>query len=222
MLRHIPQTRAPLSDPHPWHILLELAGDQDRPLGDALDPQLAAAIDTGLIRDVVIAKSERESDDFWRLRDSISEAERAEGPALQHDISVPVDLMPDFIAENPRRLESVFPGLRALSFGHLGDGNVHHHVQPPAGVDGAVWLAEHGAAVSRLVYSHVVELGGSISAEHGIGQMKRDILAELDSPARLSALRGIKAGLDPAGILNPGKLIAGLGDRPLASHRAGQ
>lgn len=222
VLRHIPQTRAPLSDPHPWHILLELAGDQDRPLGDALDPQLAAAIDTGLIRDVVIAKSERESDDFWRLRDSISEAERAEGPALQHDISVPVDLMPDFIAENPRRLESVFPGLRALSFGHLGDGNVHHHVQPPAGVDGAAWLAEHGAAVSRLVYSHVVELGGSISAEHGIGQMKRDILAELDSPARLSALRGIKAGLDPAGILNPGKLIAGLGDRPLASHRAGQ
>ena len=118
------------------------------------------------------------------------------------------DLMPAFIAQNPRRLKRAFPGIRTLSFGHLGDGNVHHHVQPPAGVDGAAWLAEHGAAVSRLVYSHVVELGGSISAEHGIGQMKRDILAELDSPARLSALRGVKAGLDPAGILNPGKLIA--------------
>ena len=208
VLRHIPQTRAPLVAAQPWHVLLELAGDSDQALGETLDPQLAAAIDAGLIRDVVIAKNERESDDFWRLRDSISEAERAEGPALQHDISVPVDLMPAFIAENPRRLDRAFPGIGVLSFGHLGDGNVHHHVQPPAGVDGALWLAEHGAAVSRLVYSHVVELGGSISAEHGIGQMKRDILAELDSPARLSALRGVKAGLDPAGILNPGKLIA--------------
>jgi len=208
VLRHIPQTRAPLAAAQPWYVLLELAGEDERALGEALEAQLAAALDTGLIRDVVIAKSDRESEDFWRLRDSISEAERAEGPALQHDISVPVDLMPAFIADNPARLAAAFPGVRALSFGHLGDGNVHHHVQPPIGVDGATWLAEHGAAVSRLVYSHVLELGGSISAEHGIGQMKRDILAELDSPARLSALRGIKAGIDPAGLLNPGKLVA--------------
>ncbi|HEY0598043.1 FAD-binding oxidoreductase [Sphingopyxis sp.] len=208
VLRHIPRTRAPLAAPHPWYVLSELAGDNAETLDRALEPQLAAALDAGLIRDVVIAKNDRESEDFWRLRDSISEAERAEGPALQHDISVPVDLMPAFIADNPGRLERAFPGIRALSFGHLGDGNVHHHVQPPAGADGAAWLAKHGAAVSRLVYSHVIELGGSISAEHGIGQMKRDILAELDSPARLAALRGIKDGLDPAGILNPGKLIA--------------
>lgn len=208
VLRHIPQTRAPLADAQPWYVLLELAGESDHALGEALERQLAAALDTGLIRDVAIAKNDRESEDFWRLRDSISEAERAEGPALQHDISVPVDLMPAFIAENPQRLERVFPGARALSFGHLGDGNVHHHVQPPPGIDGAAWIAAHGAAVSRLVYTHVLELGGSISAEHGIGQMKRDILAELDSPARLTALRGIKAGLDPAGLFNPGKLIA--------------
>ncbi len=208
VLRHIPQTRAPLAAAQPWYVLAELAGESDQALGDALEQQLASALDAGLIRDVVIAKSDRESEDFWRLRDSISEAERAEGPALQHDISVPIDLMPAFIAENPHRLDSAFPGARALSFGHLGDGNVHHHVQPPVGCDGAAWIGEHGAAVSRLVYSHVLELGGSISAEHGIGQMKRDVLAELDSPARLAALRGVKAGLDPAGILNPGKLIA--------------
>ncbi|MBB6424454.1 FAD-binding oxidoreductase [Sphingopyxis sp. JAI128] len=207
VLRHIPGTRAPLAGEHPWHVLLELAGENDAALGEALEAQLTAAIDAGLARDVVVAKNNRESEDFWRLRDSISEAERAEGPALQHDISVPVDLMPAFIAENPRRLATVYPGARALSFGHLGDGNVHHHVQPPPNVDGVAWLAEHGAAVSRLVYSHVIELGGSISAEHGIGQMKRDILAELDSTARLAALRGIKAGLDPSGIFNPGKLI---------------
>lgn len=208
VLRHIPQTRAPLATAQPWYVLLELAGESEQALGEALELQLATALDAGLIRDVVIAKNDRESEDFWRLRDSISEAERADGPALQHDVSVPVDLMPAFIAENPGRLTSAFPGARALSFGHLGDGNVHHHVQPPAGADGAAWLAEHGAAVSRLVYSHVLELGGSISAEHGIGQMKRDILAELDSPARLSALRGVKAGLDPAGLFNPGKLVA--------------
>ena len=207
VLRHIPQTRAPIAAPHPWYVLAELAGDHDQELSDALERQLAAAIDAGLIRDVVIAKNDRESDDFWRLRDSISEAERAEGPALQHDVSVPVDLMPTFIADNPARLAAAFPGARALSFGHLGDGNVHHHVQPPVGTDGAAWLAEHGAGVSRLVYTHVIELGGSLSAEHGIGQLKRDVMAELDSPARLAALRAIKAGLDPAGIFNPGKLI---------------
>ncbi len=207
VLRHIPQTRAPIAAPHPWYVLAELAGDNEQELSDALERQLATAIDAGLISDVVIAKNDRESDDFWRLRDSISEAERAEGPALQHDVSVPVDLMPTFIADNPARLAAAFPGARALSFGHLGDGNVHHHVQPPVGTDGAAWLAEHGAGVSRLVYAHVIELGGSLSAEHGIGQLKRDVMAELDSPARLAALRAIKAGLDPAGIFNPGKLI---------------
>ncbi|WP_067113022.1 FAD-binding oxidoreductase [Sphingopyxis granuli] len=207
VLRHIPQTRAPLAAPCPWYALIELAGDDAEALDAALLAELAPALDEGLVRDVAIAKNERESEDFWRLRDSISEAERAEGPALQHDISVPVDLMPTFIADNPARLSAAFPGARALSFGHLGDGNVHHHVQPPAGCDGRAWIAEHGEAASRLVYRHVVELGGSISAEHGIGQAKRAILAELDSPARLAALRGVKAGLDPLAILNPGKLV---------------
>lgn len=208
VLRHIPQTRAPLADEHPWYALVELAGDDADALDAVLQVELASALHTELIRDAVIAKSDRESEDFWRLRDSISEAERAEGPAIQHDISIPVDLMPTFIADNPLRLSAAFPGIRALSFGHLGDGNVHHHVQPPVGSDGATWLAMHGEAASRLVYTHVIELGGSISAEHGIGQMKRDILAELDSPARLAALRGVKAGLDPKHLFNPGKLIA--------------
>jgi FAD/FMN-containing dehydrogenase len=207
VLRHIPQTRAPLAAGHPWYALIELAGDGGENLDAALEGQLAEALDAGLIDDVVIAKNDAESEAFWRLRDSISEAERADGPALQHDVSVPVDAMPRFIAENPERLAAAFPGARALSFGHLGDGNVHHHVQPPPDVDGKAWLAAHGEDLSRLVYRHVIELGGSISAEHGIGQMKRDLLAELDSPARLAALRGVKAGLDPAGLFNPRKLI---------------
>jgi len=208
VLRHIPGARNPLPDTRPWYALVELAGDEGEALAAVLEAELVAALDAGLIRDVAIAKNDRESEDFWRIRDSISEAERAEGPALQHDISVPVDLMPRFIADNPGRLRTALPGVRALSFGHLGDGNVHHHVQPPLDVEGAAWLAEHGETASRIVYSHVIELGGSISAEHGIGQMKRDIFAELDSPARLAALRAIKSGLDPAGLFNPGKLIA--------------
>lgn len=208
VLRHIPQTRSPLGSDHLWYALVELAGDSDAALAAQLEAQLSIAVNLGLIGDAIIAKNNRESDDFWRLRDSISEAERAEGPAIQHDVSVPVDIMPQFIADNPARLTAIFPGIRTLSFGHLGDGNIHHHVQPPQGVDGNAWIAAHGEAASRLVYRHVIELGGSISAEHGIGQLKREMLAELDSPARLAALRGIKAGLDPARLMNPGKLIA--------------
>lgn len=207
VLKHIPQTRAPLAGQSPWQVLIELAGDGDDPMADRLVTALARPLADGLVHDVVIAKNDTEADSFWRLRDSISEAERAEGPAIQHDISVPVDLMPRFIAENPARLSASFAGARALSFGHLGDGNVHHHIQPPLDCDGAAWIAENGEAVSRLVYRHVTELGGSISAEHGIGQMKRQMLAELSEPARLSMLRAVKAGLDPAGIFNPGKLI---------------
>lgn len=207
VLRHIPQTRAPLAAAHPWYALVELAGDTADDLPARLETELAVALQGGLIDDVAIAQNDRESEDFWRLRDSISEAERAEGPAIQHDVSVPVDLMPRFIAENPARLAAAFPGVRIQSFGHLGDGNVHHHVQPPRDTDGRAWIATHGEEASRHVYAHVLELGGSISAEHGIGQMKRAIFAELDSPARLAALRGIKAGLDPQGLFNPGKLV---------------
>jgi FAD/FMN-containing dehydrogenase len=208
VLNHVPQSRAPLATSHPWHVLAEFAGEEGERLGAVLEAELGAAIEEGLAADAVLAKSERESEEFWRLRDSISEAERAQGPAIQHDVSVPVDAMPRFIAENPARLESAFPGVRAVSFGHMGDGNVHHHVIPPHGCDRAAWVAAHGEAASRIVYRHVIELGGSISAEHGIGQMKRDQLAELDSPARLSALRGVKTGLDPLGLFNPGKIIA--------------
>jgi FAD/FMN-containing dehydrogenase len=206
VLRHIPGTRAPLPGHHGWHILLELAAD-DAARADALVDAAAGAARDGLIVDMALARSEADADAWWRIRDSISEAERASGPAIQHDVSVPVATMPRFIAENPERLAQAFPGARAVSFGHLGDGNVHHHVQPPPGTDGAAWIAQHGEQVSELVYRHVIALGGSLSAEHGIGQMKRDLLARLSDPARIAMLRGVKAGLDPGGLFNPGKLV---------------
>lgn len=207
VLKHIPQSRSPLEGSHPWHALVELAGKDADDMASGLERVLAEALAQNNITDAAIAKNDQESEAFWRLRDSISAASRAEGPAVQHDISVPVERMPEFIETTLPRLNQKFPGVRCLAFGHLGDGNVHHHAQPPLDVDGAAWLADHGSDVSREVYRHVLELGGSLSAEHGIGQMKRDILAELESPARMTALRAIKSGLDPLSICNPGKLI---------------
>lgn len=206
VVRHIPGARPPLPAHHGWNVLIELAatGVERR---DDLVAHCAAAAEAGLVADMVLAQSETVAEAWWRIRDSISEAERAAGPAIQHDVSVPVDAMPRFIAENPARLDAAFPGARAISFGHLGDGNVHHHVQPPATADGRAWIDQHGEQVSELVYRHVIELGGSLSAEHGIGQMKRDMLKRLSDPARIAVLRGVKTGLDPGGLFNPGKLV---------------
>lgn len=206
VIAHVPGTRAPLSAP--WHVLIEAVSpdagsDPEAPVMRVL----AEAIETGLVRDAVPAASEAQADAFWRIRDSISAAERATGPAAQHDISVPVAAMPRFMVTAAAACEARFPGTRASGFGHLGDGNVHFHVRAPAGADPARWYAEEAPGVSRFVHDLVVAAGGSISAEHGIGQMKRDELARLSSPARLATLVAIKAALDPHGIMNPGKLV---------------
>jgi FAD/FMN-containing dehydrogenase len=172
-----------------------------------LERLLAPALAEILVADAVIAASEAQAEAFWRLRDSLSEAERAAGPAVQHDISVPVDAMPRFMVEAARVAEARFPGTHATAFGHLGDGNVHFHVRAPAGADRDKWYAEDAPVVTRFVNDLVVAAGGSISAEHGIGQMKIGELERLSAPSRLAALRAIKQALDPAGIMNPGKLV---------------
>jgi len=204
VLRHIPGARAPLMAPHPWLVLIEYVGDV---ASERLSDLMQSALTMGLAQDAIVAASEAQAEAFWRLRDSISAAERAEGPTIAHDISVPVDAMPAFMTRAARLIEAAYPGVTASAFGHLGDGNVHFHLRAPQGVDGERWRAEIGDAASRMVYDLVTEAGGSISAEHGIGQMKLGELARLASPARLSALRAIKAALDPQGIMNPGKLV---------------
>jgi len=207
-LAHIPGTRNPLEGAHPWHVLVEATSaspDQEAP-DRLLERLLAPLIEQRLVADATIAASEAQADAFWRIRDSLSEAERAAfGPATQHDISVPVDAMPRFLREAAAAVEAAFPGTRASGFGHLGDGNIHFHVRAMAR-GGADWVNQEGAAVTRLVDDLVTAAGGSISAEHGIGQMKRDELARL-SPDRVAAIRAIKAGLDPQGLMNPGKLV---------------
>lgn len=209
VLAHIPGTRAPLGGNHPWHVLIEavVTNDHAEPPAVLLERLLGAALGEGAIDDAVIAASEAQADAFWRLRDSLSEAERAGGPAVQHDISVPVASMPRFMVEAARKAEARFPGTRASAFGHLGDGNVHFHVRAPKGTDPQHFYADQAPEITRFVNDLVVAAGGSISAEHGIGQMKLAELERLSAPARLEALRAIKQGMDPTGIMNPGKLV---------------
>lgn len=212
VLSHIPGTRSPLAERHQWNILIEATAPMAVQSPEkALYEALHSALETKLADDAVIAASEAQADAMWRLRDSISEAERREGPAAKHDISVPVADMPRFIVEAKAEVESRFPGVRVDAFGHLGDGNVHFNVRAPA--DSRGWLENEAPEVSRMVHDLVTAAGGSISAEHGIGQMKLEELARLASPARLDAMRAIKRALDPLGIMNPGKLV------PLAEKR---
>jgi len=210
VVRHIPGSRAPLAAAHPWGVLIEnvSAESADEPRR-ALSEALGRALELGLAADAAIAASEAQADSFWRLRDSISEAERKDGPAAKHDISVEVARMPDFIVGAAAAVEQRFPGTRVNAFGHLGDGNVHFNVRAPQGA-GAGWLEETGGVVSAFVHDLVTAAGGSISAEHGIGQMKVAELARLADPARLSAMLAIKGALDPKGIMNPGKLVPAL------------
>jgi FAD/FMN-containing dehydrogenase len=207
-LAHLPGSRPPLDTHHPWHALVEAtATSPDEETPEALLSRLLASLaEDGSVGDATISANEAQATEFWRLRDGLSESEKkAFGPATQHDISVPVEAMPRFLAEASAAIEAAFPGVHASGFGHLGDGNIHFHVRA-MGRGGDDWLEREGERVSRMVHDLVTAAGGSISAEHGIGQMKRDELARL-SPDRVAALKAIKAGLDPYGLMNPGKLV---------------
>ncbi|HEX8534663.1 MAG TPA: FAD-binding oxidoreductase [Allosphingosinicella sp.] len=207
VLAHVVGTRAPLGGRHRWHVLAEATAPAGAPSPEAeLGKALGEALERGLIEDAVIASSEAQAEAFWRIRDSISEAERKDGPAAKHDISVDVAAMPDFMTGAAAAVEARFPGTRVIAFGHLGDGNVHFNVRAPEGA-GPEWLEEAAPEVTRFVHDLVTEAGGSISAEHGIGQMRLSELARLADPARLGAMRAIKQALDPHGIMNPGKLV---------------
>jgi FAD/FMN-containing dehydrogenase len=207
VLKHIPGTRPPLSADHPWNALIEATTpDADANIAGGIAQLLAAALQQGLIGDAVIASNEAQAEAFWKIRDSISEAERAEGQTLAHDISVPVADMPRFIIEAKQQVEASFPGVIASGFGHLGDGNIHFHVRA-AGHASADWYETEGGAIMRMVDDLVTAAGGSISAEHGIGQLKRDEFERLAPPGRIHALRAIKHALDPLAIMNPGKLV---------------
>ncbi len=214
VLAHIPGTRQPLEDRHDWNVLIEATAPMVAPDPEkALNEALRSALETGLVRDAVVAASEAQAAALWRLRDSITEAEQKDGPAAKHDVSVEVGAMPSFIVEASAAVEGRFSGVQVIAFGHLGDGNVHFNVRAPKNV-GPEWLQTEAGAVTRYVHDLVVAAGGSISAEHGIGQMRLSELARLCDPARLGAMRAIKKAIDPRGIMNPGKLVP-LAEEPL-------
>jgi FAD/FMN-containing dehydrogenase len=214
VLELLPDARSPLADVHPWHALIEVVADRAgasallaSALLERVEAMLAQAFEAGLLSDATIAANETQAEAFWLLRDSVAPAERAQGPAMQHDISVPVERMADFVDMAVPTIEARWPGTRAIAFGHLGDGNVHFHVVAPPGIDRATWEDGDGTAISHDVYDMVVAWHGSISAEHGIGQAKRDELVRLGDPVAIDMMRRVKAALDPLGLLNPGKLI---------------
>lgn len=213
VLDHLPDARSPLADSHEWNVLIEWVappGSEDA-MRNKSERILESALESGLIADAALAANEAQSDAMWLLRDSISAAERAIGPAMQHDISVPVAAMAAFVEETVPAVEAKFAGTRALAFGHLGDGNVHFHVLAPDGAAPGEWEEGAGKAISMFVHDRVTQFGGSISAEHGIGQMKRDELGRLGDPVALSLMRSVKRALDPANLLNPGKLVPDAG-----------
>jgi FAD/FMN-containing dehydrogenase len=221
VLKHVPGTRAPLAGVHRWHVLIEAtapAGATDP--AEMLGTALGGEIEAGRIEDATIAASEAQAEGLWKLRESISEAERVDGMAAKHDISVAVSQMPAFLEEGRQIVEARFPGVRVLAFGHLGDGNVHFNVRAPAGTDDRAWFAREGVSISAFVHDMVTAQGGSLSAEHGIGQTKLADFARNAAPARLMMLRAIKSALDPHQIMNPGKLVPMA--RPVAPDDASQ
>jgi FAD/FMN-containing dehydrogenase len=203
--RHIPGTRDPLADASPWYVLIEVSGGAGADLRSLTQAALEMAAEAGVISDAVIAQSQAQARDLWRIREGISEAQKREGASIKHDISVPVAKIPAFIAEATAVVTAKFPGARPVTFGHMGDGNLHFNFNAPAGGD--TGFLAHWDEMQLIVHDIVHHHGGSISAEHGIGNTKRDLLPRYKSHEELDAMRALKAAFDPQGILNPGKVV---------------
>jgi FAD/FMN-containing dehydrogenase len=205
-VRHAPQCRDPFSNWHPWYVLMELSSQARDGLRTTIEEILAAGAGQELISDATIATSLEQAKAFWLLRHHIADTQKYEGGSIKHDVSVPVTSVPDFIVEASTAVQAMIPGCRPCPFGHLGDGNVHFNISQPVGADREAFLG-HWDEVNAAVFAIVARHNGSISAEHGIGVMKRDLLPGVTDPVALSLMRGFKATLDPNGILNPGKVL---------------
>lgn len=205
--RHMPGCRDPLTATHPWYVLMEATTSEDgNGLAPMIEQAVAHALDEALITDAAIAQSDTQQQDFWRLRDSLSEAQKYEGGSIKHDVSVPVPAIPRFIDAATTAVTTLVPGCRLVPFGHIGDGNIHFNVSQPPEMDTQAFL-ECWDEMNCIVHDIVMDLEGSISAEHGIGQAKRDEMTRYKSPVELDLMRRIKQALDPQGIMNPGKVV---------------
>lgn len=207
VLRHVAGCGELFAESHPWYVLIELSDTlPDAPLAEMLENGLGAAFEEGEALDAVVAGSEAQVAALWKLREGISEAQNHEGPSLKHDISVPVSSIPAFITQADERLQQAFPGVRIVCYGHVGDGNLHYNISKPVGSEDAPFKAQ-AEAIMQQIYDVTAAFAGSISAEHGIGQAKREAARRYKDPLELELMRSLKQTLDPAGLMNPGKLF---------------
>ena len=208
VLAHLPGAREPFREPHPWHGLVELAAPAvAADLDETLEAALGDAVERGLVLDAVVAGSPAQRAALWLLREGVSEAQRSEGPSLKHDVTVPIGDLPAFVADAGERLRTRLPGIRLVTYGHVGDGNLHYNLSGPVGADPAGFLSLRGE-LAGVVHEEVARRSGSISAEHGLGTTKRDAAAALKGAVELDMARAVKRALDPAGLMNPGKVLA--------------
>jgi FAD/FMN-containing dehydrogenase len=206
VLEHGAGCRDPLGKPYSWYVLIELSSQQREGARDVLEEILSEGMERGLVLDAAIADSLEQAKAFWRIREMFGEVQGYAGGSIKHDVSVPVAAVPEFIEEANAAVLALIPGARPLPFGHLGDGNIHYNVSQPIGADKAEYL-KRWDEVNAVVFAVVKKFGGSISAEHGVGVMKRDLLPSVKDPVALDLMRSIKHLLDPNGILNPGKVL---------------
>lgn len=207
-LAHFPDNRDPLEEPHPWYVLIDVSSGQSQESARIMmESVLEAALEEDLIDDAAIAQSDGQSHAFWTIREQLPMAQVPEGASIKHDVSVPISAIPKFMDTADRAVLEIVPDARICAFGHMGDGNIHYNISQPKGGSAVDHMARRHEVNAR-VYDIALGFGGSISAEHGIGQLKRDLLAEIRQPIEIDLMRRIKSAFDPAGIMNPGKVIA--------------
>ncbi len=207
-LAHMEGVRDPFDRPHPWYLLVELSSSRPGGLREALELALADALESGRALDAVLAESGEQRKALWRIREAIPPAQKKEGGSIKHDVAVATSRVPEFLARATRAVEDALPGVRVCAFGHIGDGNIHFNLTQPKGADKAAFLAEW-KRMNRVVHDIVAAMDGSVSAEHGIGQLKIDEMARYKSDVELDLMKRLKAALDPAGVMNPGKVLPG-------------
>jgi FAD/FMN-containing dehydrogenase len=205
-IKHGHGVRDPLAGKHPWYVLMEVSSQQVEGLREGVEQLLADAGAQGLLEDATIAATLEQAKAFWHVRHTLPEVQKLEGGSIKADVSVPVAAVPQFLEEASAAARAIVPGCRPIPFGHLGDGNVHFNVSQPLGADQAQFLARWGE-INDAVNKIILKYNGSISAEHGIGKLKRDSLAKMKDPVAFELMRGLKRMLDPNGILNPGKVL---------------
>lgn len=206
-LKHVAGTVDPLSEPAPWYVLTELtAGTQSDAFRENFEAALGEAFEAGHATDAVLASSESQANQLWFIREAIVEAQKFEGGSIKNDVSIPVSRVAEFLERAEAAVEAVCPGIRATPFGHVGDGNIHFNLSQPEGADTATYMARW-EEITHVVNEIVLDLDGSISAEHGVGRFKKDDMPHIKSPEEMDLMRAVKAALDPQGIMNPGKLL---------------